>query len=53
MSFRCDSVNEGPEEEPAWGKLPGNLCLRHAFHGDTLLNSNQEKDSLLLTGIHL
>lgn len=31
------------------GKLPGNLCLRQAFNRDTLLNSNQEKDSLLLT----
>jgi hypothetical protein len=37
----------------ARGRLPGNLCLRQAFNIDTLLNSNQEKDSLFLTGIHL
>lgn len=30
-----------------------NVCLRQAFNRDTLLNSNQEQDSLLLTGIHL
>lgn len=49
----CESLPRGRACPGPRGGLPGNLCLRQAFNRGTLLNSNQEKDSLLLTGIHL
>lgn len=49
----CASVPRGRACLGPRGELPGNLCLRQAFNRGTLLNSNQEKESLLLTGIHL